>query len=893
MLLKIQQLLYTSCKKGLSSGAGFQTYSMSKGITEEERKEIETYCVYIPPDNLPTQPTEEEIEKLFPLSFSYFILKSGKYCISQGKYIGRDYSGRYGNYICHVLIFDKFCDFYPIELYKSISFRDSLTLEEQNAPCVEYLPELDHIHLGNVIHFDSISKFFKENGIGKKSKNFRELMQSIIDFNNSGKKIVFCDSAHSIPYLIGAVEMSLPKKLSMQFTFTTYTYNPEDTNYLLCAVDGRGSKFNFNMGQNVYKYNVFNFLEDRNKNVKFNSNFSKLAEIGFTVSKEIFLPFIDFLTQFEYNKLDENIDDCLCLYNMVKKGLEKSDVESVKKAVSFATNYKSIEAYKQLFSELQPNLEKISTEVDVELTEIITKFLFKMSKETGCIEHRKIAYEFFFNSIHYLIVDAEEISINTILNLYENIRSLNDEEFVKRSLEEGRIKELITYMEGAKPRHAKFYFESVLCDVKIFNKNSVEGQLFKLFDSQREENKVLTMFLYKCLGILRKHPDYVRDVLNFFKDDYEYCAKIILTIYCKCIDKDNILKELLIDFIVEEGKEKENWKNRMYFYISKDSGGSDFLLSIYAFELSKRLSKEKFFINYCNKVFNTLENYKKEKFKEALNLYLNYCKNDDMCSDDITLEEYEAILNYIIDNSLLKYMDKAFIKKVISMLENKINSENEGIDYYTLKKLFNMKKQHKIKTSCSIIELLCIGKELEKYGFRQCADVLKNIKCDYKEMGRDNYERYLKWFLPNICVYLKDDVDHGKVKKALYCIEYGEVYFEQYMKVIKEIVLGKKYKNLLKNLNVNPYKILLDFVIFTLKNMYNVQKIAEEVFNDGVIDILKEASEKKIKLCSRYVIEKTKRCKDREEIMIRWRHITKTAVSMEKGPLLKIKNLFN
>ncbi|AKA68369.1 hypothetical protein [Clostridium scatologenes] len=891
--MKIQQLLYTSCKKGLSSGAGFQTYSMSKGITEEERKEIETYCVYIPPDNLPTQPTEEEIEKLFPLSFSYFILKSGKYCISQGKYIGRDYSGRYGNYICHVLIFDNPCDFYPIELYKSISFRGSLTLEEQNASCIEYLPELDHIHLGNVIYFDSISKFFKENGIVKKSKNFREMMQSIIDFNKSGKKIMFCDSMYTVPYLIGAIEMSLPKKLSMQFTFTTYAYNPEDTNYLICAAYGIGSKSNFNIGQNIYKYNIFNFLEDRNKNVKFNSNFSKLAEIGFTVSKEIFLPFIDFLTQFEYKKLDEDIDDCLCLYNMVKKGLSKSDVESVKKAVNFAINYKSIEAYKQLFCELQPNLEKISTEVDVELTEIITKFLFKMSKETGFIEHRKIAYEFFFNSIHYLIVDAEEISINTILNLYKNIRSLNDEQFVKKSLEEVRINELITYMEGAKPRHAKFYFEAVLCDVKIFNKNSVEGQLFKLFDSQRQENKTLTIFLYKCLGILRKYPDYLRDVLNFFKDDYEYAAKIVLTIYCKCIDRDNILKELLIDFIVEKGKEKEDWKNRMYFYISKDTGGSDFLLSIYAFELSKRSIKEKFFINYCNEVFNTFESYKKEKFKEALNLYLNYCKNDDMCSDDITLEEYEAILNYIMNNSLLKYMDKAFIKKVISMFENKINNENQEIDDFILKKLFNVKKQYKIKTSCSIIELSYIGNELEKYGFRQCDDLLKNIKCDYKEMYRNNYEKYLKWFLPNICIYLKDDVDHGKVKKALYCADYGEIYFEQYIKVIKEIVLGKNFKSLIKSLNINPYKILLDFVIFTLKNMYNVQKTAEETFNNGVIDILKEVSEKKIKACSRYVIEKTKRCKDREEIMIRWRHITKTAVSMEKGPLLKIKNLFN
>ncbi len=890
--MKIQQLLYTSCKKGLSSGAGFQTYSMSKGITEEERREIETYCVYIPPDNLPTQPTKEEIELLFPIVFSYFILKNGKYCICQGKYIGKDYSGRYGNYICHVLVFDADYDFYPIELYKSMSFREALTLEEENTSTINYLPELEGVHLGNVIHFESISKYLKETAAGKKNKNFRELMQCIVDFNNSGKKIVFCDHKESIPYLIGALEMALPKKLSKQFTFTTYTYSPEDVNYVVCAVDNKGSKFNFKISQNSYKYNAFDFLDNENRNVKLNSSFTKLAEIGFTVSKEVFLPFIDFITQFEYNKLDQDIDDCLCLYNMVKKGIAKSDTDSVKRAVNFAINYKSIEAYKQLFHELQPNLEKISTEVDIELTEIITKFLFKMGRETGCKDHIKIAYDFFFNSIHYLVMDAEEVDIDKVMNLYKKIKSLNTKEFVEKSLEKARIKELTTYIQGAKVRHAKFYFQVIICDTRTFNENCEENDYFKLFTTQQENNKIITIFLYTCLDILIKSPEYIKDVLQFFKMDYEYCTKIILAIYYKCIDKNNILKEVLIEFIVNEGKEKKAWKDKMYFSISEENGGNNLLLSIYQFQLSKNCSGEEFFINYCNEVFSVFKNYRKEKFKETLNLYLNYCKNEDIYSDDISLKEYEEILNYIIDNSLGKHMDKLTLKKLLTMFENKIHSEDAKIEDYIVEKVFNMKKEYKIKTSCSVIELLYTGKKLEQYGFKMAHKVLQNLKCNFKEMDEYQYKKYLEWFLPNICVYLKEDVDYGKVKKALYFAEYGDTYFQQYIKVLKEIVLGKKYKVLLKECNVEADEVLLDFIIFTLKNS-SIEETKGEFFIEGIIDILREASEKKIKIYNNYVNEKTKNCRNKEEIRIQWRHIIKIASGMEKGTLLKIKNFFD
>ncbi|WP_406542103.1 hypothetical protein [Clostridium ljungdahlii] len=186
--MAVQQLFYTSCKKGLSSGMGFQTYSMSKGITDKERMEIESHCIYIPPSNLPTQPTKEEIDRLFPISFSYFRLESGKYCISQIKYVGKDYSERYGNYFCHVLISNNAWEFYPIELYESPVFRDCLSEEEKNAVEIDYLPEITEIPLGNVVDFDEISNFLKGSG-GDRGKKFTSLLERVVTYNSSKKEL--------------------------------------------------------------------------------------------------------------------------------------------------------------------------------------------------------------------------------------------------------------------------------------------------------------------------------------------------------------------------------------------------------------------------------------------------------------------------------------------------------------------------------------------------------------------------------------------------------------------------------------------------------------------------------------------------------------------------------
>lgn len=871
--MSVQQLFYTSCKKGLSSGMGFQTYSMSKGITEEERKEIEGYCVYIPPDNLPTQPSDKEIDELFPIAFSSFKLKSGKYCISSAKYVGKDYSGRYGNYFCHLLVSDEPWPFYPIELYGSITFRTGLTPEEENMSEIEYLPQLEEIHLGNSICFDSIGDFLKKTDVGKRSKEFIELMKSAIEFSKTGKKIIFCDYKDNTAYWIGAVQMSLPKKLAQQFSFTTYCYNPDDAFYSICAADRDGSKFNFRDTQKSYKYNVFDFINGQNSDLTYNSSFVKRAEVGYTVSKETFLPFICFLDQFEYNVLDENIDNCVCLYNMVNRGIEKSTIEDVKKAVSFAVNYKSIQAYRQLFQQLDPNLEKISTQVDVELAEMITKFLFMVAKETNDSEHIIKAYEFYFNSIHYLVMDNEDINVEDILILHERIRGIEEitlAQFVKLSLHRYRIEELQTYLQGGKIRHAKFYFKSLISDIMTFNNKYSDGDGISIFNEKSEDSKNISLLLSKCLNILIKSSEDILNILHTLKYEYEYFTKIIIKAYSinNYLYGDNNVEENLARFVIEEGRMDEDWKIKTCAYISQIPSGNDFLFSMYSIELREANNKKEFFISYCYKFFNHFEDYRREGFSNALKLYLSFREDEESC-----LDEYKEIVGYINQKSLCDHIEKDVLKILFNELEDKINVENIELESYNVRKIFELKNKYNIKTPCSIIEIIYSMQKIEESRGALKLTYLEELEVDFLNMDANKYERLLESFLTNLCVYLKSPAEHNKVKKALFCSEYEEIYYNKYFDALESIVLTRRYRDILKENNREGYQTFIDFLIFLFKDDLGIDEEIEKCLENRITNILKEASEKKLEVYNNYFRRKASSYKNRVEIIEKWSKI--------------------
>ncbi|AZV55578.1 hypothetical protein [Clostridium sp. AWRP] len=853
--MAVQQLFYTSCKKGLSSGMGFQTYSMSKGITDKERMEIESHCIYIPPSNLPTQPTKEEIDRLFPISFSSFRLENGKYCISQIKYVGKDYSERYGNYFCHVLISNDAWKFYPIELYKSPVFRYCLSEEEKNAVEIDYLPEITEIPLGNVVDFDEISNFLKGSG-GDRGKKFTSLLERVVMYNSSRKRTILADVKENIPFWIGAVCMSLPKKLALQFSFTTYSYNPDNTDYILCGISKNGSKFNFADNRKMYEYSAMNFSEDcpRSK-----SSFSKRAEVGYTVSKEVFLPFLKFLDQFEYNKLDEEVDNCVTLYNIVKKGLEKCSIEDVKKALSFAIKYKSEEAYEELFHQINARLKKISTQVDVQLCYMITTFLLKASRDIGDENYIVRAYKFFFDSLDYIAIYSKDTDIYEMLNLRKKMAQDemdNISQFLEVSLSPDRIKNIQNDIK----ENPVYYSISTISDI-IYS-----GYTFK--------DKNVTLLLNNCIKFLIGSEDNTLYVLNYFKNDCECISKIIIRIYCinYYLGRSQAILDLLAKFVVDEGNKDGNWKKKVYLNIYNLPNSYNFLFSLYVFELKENIENRDFFVNYCSEIFNSFEEYRSEKFSDAFKLYLEFYHGD-----DASLESYKSILNYIIENLNIHIVDKKVMEKFITDVEEKLNIDNAGEENALIETILKLKRKYNITTICNISELLYIGKRIENPDMDYDEKLLKKVKYNFSYMSEEKYREYLSWLLPNILVQSSGFTGHIKVKKTFFCSKYEDTFYNVYVNGIEEILFTKKYKNLMGSRYNERYKIFLDFFITLYKNKKNLSEERENIIYNRVIEILIKISQKKLKEYTAYIVDKTSKLKNQVYIREKWLEIEKEA----------------
>ncbi|MDP4146953.1 MAG: hypothetical protein Q8936_21185 [Bacillota bacterium] len=864
--MKVQQLFYTSCRKGLSLGAGFQTYSMSEGISEEEKVEIEGHCVYIPPDNLPTQPTKKEVEELFPTAFSFFRLKTGRQCICQAKYTGKDYSGRYGNYFCHVLVFEEDIDsFYSIQLFGSSVFRDCLTEEEENSENIMPLSTLNDISLGDIITLDSIGEFLKGNcEIGeKRSKLFKNVVNALIDYNEKKRRIIFGDSYKSGAFWVASIQMSMPRKLANNISFTTYAYNPENTNYILCASPKKGSGFAFSEVQREYQYYIFDFSSGVSSSVDNDYKFSKLAQVGFTISKESLLPFITFIDKFNYIELNREIDDCIYLYNMVKKGVEKVDYRSTISGINFANNYASTETLELIFNQVEPVLDKMSNEVDLKLTEAISRFLFKIariSEKNKGIENNymKKAYDFFFNSIFHMVIDLEDIEIDNIIKLHNKIRDLNNEslnEFIRRSIGPDRLEDLAVHLRGGKVRHAEFYLIATLSNFMVYEK---AANINVNWDEYGKDSPIMK-FIDACTTVLINSQEGLDYVLRALYKNQRYFAFIIV----KCYEHANANKGLsdnIAATLMKSFDEKGSlWTLEVRRCIEKTELGRDLLFSEYYIGLKSSENKMEYFKDYCQEAFSKMSEYRIRCFSDALRqLLFIYGKKF------IAYSDYTYIFQYLSDNSIK--LDFTVVEKFIQMFEAGLDiqypDEKLGESIYQLLKY---KKAKKIEIKPDIVKLISLGMEIEdlfyearEEGTRGIHDIdLKYAYIELKQVNEQTYKQVLNWYLSNLCPMLTSQIEHGRMKQYLWVEKYSDMYFEEYLTVIRDLADDEYMHNdYFRKCKINGVKILLDFLLYVFKSSDDLsEELIIKVKRQSVL-LLSDKSEQRVKACDEYMSKK-------------------------------------
>jgi hypothetical protein len=250
--MSFRQVYYTSCEKGLSTGAGFQFNAASPGIAPSTLQSIERLGSYDPPRSAPLRPTPEELEQ-FPVSLFFHTLNDAGAVLGQSRYIGLMAEGRYGNFFAHTLVSaDPYADFFqadrllPIEAWRSKAW---VTTEHDST----VLPELDKMPFGEAIDFPGVQEFLRDPA---RREILPRYLSAVAEALRSNRRIILIDDNGNVARWIAAASYVLPYHLVLRLTFSTYVQNPYSTDALVTGTT-EDSSFNFAPHELEHLFSVF------------------------------------------------------------------------------------------------------------------------------------------------------------------------------------------------------------------------------------------------------------------------------------------------------------------------------------------------------------------------------------------------------------------------------------------------------------------------------------------------------------------------------------------------------------------------------------------------------------------------------------------------------------
>ena len=269
--MSFQQVYYTSCEKGLGGGKGFQVNAASEEITPTTLQQVERLGLYVPPLSAPSRPTPEEIEQ-FPVSLLFQTLNDGGAVLGQAKYIGADYTGRYGNFFTHSLVSSNpYADFFqtnpilPIETWRSTTWATS-----ENDSTV--LSAAEQIKSGE-IDFANVLDFLRN---PVRRDIFPQFLTAVIEALKTGRRIIIVDDNDNIASWIAAASYCLPYHLTLKLTFNTYVRDPNQSEALITGTT-EDTTFGFAPHEIEHQFFVFDFKGERFTSLKQTNGFALKA----------------------------------------------------------------------------------------------------------------------------------------------------------------------------------------------------------------------------------------------------------------------------------------------------------------------------------------------------------------------------------------------------------------------------------------------------------------------------------------------------------------------------------------------------------------------------------------------------------------------------------------
>ncbi|MFB9192230.1 hypothetical protein ACFFWA_04560 [Actinomadura verrucosospora] len=216
------QLHYTSARSGPTGRAGFQFVAETPGLPDGTRAAVTPYLSYRPPPDAPLSPGDAELD-LFPVSLLYDEV-DGRPLLLRCRYLGRDYSGRYGNFFAHAVVAEpeELEGLRPAELWQAAHW----TPLPAPGPDLDPLEELTP---GSALDPEALAGWLASAGPGDPYARLALLVDAVagVLLRGHGRVVLVADDVEAIARWIAVVSYSLPVAAAARLTFVTYTADPD------------------------------------------------------------------------------------------------------------------------------------------------------------------------------------------------------------------------------------------------------------------------------------------------------------------------------------------------------------------------------------------------------------------------------------------------------------------------------------------------------------------------------------------------------------------------------------------------------------------------------------------------------------------------------------------
>lgn len=744
--MKALQYIFTSWKNGDSQDKGYMIYSKSNGISDSECADIKRIMRYSAPRDLKINPTEEEIEAEFPYNFASFKLSSGRRCIALSTYLGKDYSGRFGNYIIYALVIEESeMDEYPVSFFAESFMKNRMEEDELNAtPPIPPLEPLEINKVGEIINFDTVIEFAMP-----QEDKIPYVISCILESKKNG--IPFCanDTRENLVLWCSLIQMCLPIRNAKKISFSTYVGDLESlqTSNLhidFCGVRDNSETFSYRIEKNNNRYIVIDFESENMTDGIPVTRYAKAIGKAYGYDFEIAANFNEFLDSTNYDDFNYEIcagyDFYLIKNHQLDEEANDITVSEIIRAIEFGVNYCS---------------DDDNREAAVHIIDTCREYLPGLSSNELCT-----IVDFMYRYADYLAISIYEFIHTSVFNM------VRDSEYDDAKN---------TYLNLKKSYWWKNYLQYCLTDDSVYDMKlkldtitDVSGFLFYVeFYLNNYDHSIKNIESEAAMSVVRDvlrkisdidHNDKsVCDILNCFKNNSDLYIEALL----EFVNENS--SEFVFDTIANQFESING--DMIMLKLLRNKTSENIGVQILAGSIRQSDNPEKTFHVHSKSVRKMSD----ADLTPMINAYLR------TVDDKKLIEAYKNIIEII---GFKNIQDRQLRNKILS----KFNQE----DIKTLSRMENILRN--ISSGCNYNEASVINAVLWAIDYTEYDNkALNDMNFDVAEFSNKQYNEFLKIYLNDICFDIKDSKDFKRIFRLFSCSSYEDKFANAYVDFLKKL----------------------------------------------------------------------------------------------------------